>query len=134
MQTHVKVLGVFFIALSVMGICAAIFFLVGIGAAAHIVGANADPHDAAVALPIIGIAGTAFVVFILLISIPGLIVGAGLLKFKPWARIVGIVLCALNLISIPFGTILGIYGLWVLLHRDTEALFATSIQPLHGTP
>ena len=29
MQTHVKVLGVFFIALSAMGICAAIFFLVG---------------------------------------------------------------------------------------------------------
>ena len=133
MQTHVKVLGVLFIALSVMGLCVAIFFLVGVGAAAGIVGANADPHDAAVALPIIGIAGTAFVVFILLISIPGLIVGIGLLKFKPWARIAGIVLCALNLISIPFGTVLGIYGLWVLLNRNTEPLFGP-IQPVRGTP
>jgi hypothetical protein len=133
MQTHVKVLGVFFIALSAIGICAAIFFFVGFGAAAGIVGANADAHDAAIAIPIIGIAGTAFVIFMLLLSIPGLIVGIGLLKFRPWARIVGIVLCALNLISIPFGTMLGIYGLWVLLNRDTETLFA-SAHPIPHTP
>jgi hypothetical protein len=133
MQTHVKVLGVFFIALSVLGLCAAIFFLVGIGAAASIVGANADAHDAAVAVPIIGIAGTAFVMFIFLISIPGLVVGIGLLKFRPWARIVGIVLCAINLINIPFGTLLGIYGLWVLLNSSTEPLF-TAIHPVHGAP
>jgi hypothetical protein len=26
---------------------------------------------------------------------------------------------------IPFGTALGVYGLWVLFHRDTERLFAS---------
>ena len=128
MQTHVKVLGVLFIALSALGLCAAIFFLFFVGAAAISVHAGADPHDAAVALPIIGVVGSALFVFILLISLPGIIVGVGLLKFMPWARIVGIVLCILNLISIPFGTVLGIYGLWVLLNKQTEPLFSPSVR------
>jgi hypothetical protein len=64
------------------------------------------------------------VVFLLAISLPGLITGIGLLKLQPWARIVGIVLSAINLINIPFGTALGIYGLWVLLNKETEQLFS----------
>ena len=128
MQTHVKVLGVLFIALSAMGLCAAIFFLFFMGAAAMSVHAGADPHDAAIALPIIGAVGSAMFVFILLLSLPGIIVGIGLLKFLPWARVAGIVLCVLNLISIPFGTLLGIYGLWVLFNKDTETLFTSPVR------
>ena len=45
------------------------------------------------------------------------------MQFTPWARILTIVLSALNLINIPFGTALGVYGLWVLLNKDTERLF-----------
>jgi hypothetical protein len=56
------------------------------------------------------------------------VLGWGLLKFKPWARILGIVLCAINLINIPFGTILGAYGLWVLLNKDTERIFSSPAQ------
>ena len=29
----------------------------------------------------------------------------------------------IHLLSVPFGTVLGVYGLWVLLQRETEALF-----------
>jgi hypothetical protein len=128
MLTHIKVLGVLFIALSAIGLCAAIFFLFFMGAAAMSVHAGANPHDAAVALPLIGVIGSALFVFILLLSLPGVVVGIGLLKFSPWARIAGIVLSALNLISIPFGTLLGIYGLWVLLNKETEALFASPVR------
>ena len=59
-----------------------------------------------------------------MVSLPGLITGIGLLKLQPWARIVGLVLAAINLINIPFGTVLGIYGLWVLLNKETETLFS----------
>lgn len=124
MDTHVKVLGVLYIALSALGLLGALFLIVGMGTAAGIVGAAADSGDAAVAIPIIGIAGTALVGFLLLLSLPGLITGFGLLKFQPWARILGLVLSALNLINIPFGTVLGVYGLWVLLNKDTERLFS----------
>ena len=123
MTTHVKVVAVLFIALSALGICAALFVGLAFGTASGIVAANADA-DAAVALPIIGVAGTALTVFLLAISLPGLIAGIGLLNLKPWARIVGIVLAIINLINIPIGTIFGGYALWVLLNKETEALFS----------
>ena len=124
MATHVKVLGVVFIALSALGVLAALFLMIALGGAAGIVGAAAEPGDAAVALPIIGLTGTALVAVLLILSLPGLITGFGLLSFKPWARILGIVLAVLNLLNIPVGTIFGIYALWVLLNKDTERLFS----------
>ncbi len=131
MTTHVKVLGVLYIALSALGVCAALFLGLAFGIAGGAVAANADA-DAAVALPIIGVAGTALVVFLLALSLPGIICGIGLLKFRPWARILGIVLAAINLINIPLGTILGVYALWVLLNKETERLFAGA--PLSANP
>ncbi len=122
MQTHVKVLGVLHIVVSCLSLLAAILMVVIFGGVAGIVGASGDP-DAALAVPIIGAVGVFVVVFMLVTSLPGLIVGIGLLKFRSWARIFGIVISVLELFFIPFGTALGIYGLWVLLSKDTEPLF-----------
>jgi hypothetical protein len=127
MQTHVKVLGVIYLAVGGLMLCAALFLGLGSGVAAGIVGASADPGDAAIAIPILGIAGTALAVFLVLFALPSLITGYGLLNYKPWARIVGIVLSAISLINIPIGTVVGIYGLWVLLNKDTERLFNTPV-------
>ena len=126
MTTHVKVLAVLYIVFSALGICAALFLGLGVGIATGIVGTAASGEDAAIALPIIGVAGTALVAFLLAISLPGLITGIGLLKFQPWARIAGIVLAVINLINLPIGTAVGIYGLWVLLNKETERLFDTA--------
>ncbi len=60
---------------------------------------------------------------ILVLSLPGLIIGIGLVQFRPWARLAGIILSALDLLGFPFHTALGIYGLWVLLNRETEQMF-----------
>ncbi len=124
MATHVKVLGVLYIALSALGLLAALFISLIFGVASGIVGANAEPHEVAIALPIIGLTGTMLVVFLVIISLPGLVAGIGLLRFRPWARILAIVMAVINLIHIPFGTIVGIYGLWVLFNKDTERLFS----------
>jgi hypothetical protein len=105
-----------------------VLFAVGMGAMfgiAGMAGAAADPEDAAIALPVLGIAGSLLTIFFLAISLPGLVTGFALLSYRPWARILGIVLCAINLINFPFGTVLGAYGLWVLLNKDTERLFST---------
>ena len=59
----------------------------------------------------------------LVLSVPGIIAGVGLLSYQPWARILTIVLSILDLISIPFGTALGIYGLWVLFTTEGARLF-----------
>lgn len=123
METHVKVLGVLHLALGAIGMFGAILLMLIFGGAAGIIGAAADNADAAVAIPIIGLAGSALVFLLLLLSIPGLIVGVGLLKFRSWARIVGIILSVLSLINFPLGTVIGIYGLWVLLNNETQRLF-----------
>jgi hypothetical protein len=123
MQMHVKVLGVLYLAVSAFFLVGALFLILAAGSAAGIVGAAAEPADAAIAIPIIGIAGTALAMFLCVFALPGLVTGYGLLQRKPWARIVGIVLSAISLINIPVGTVIGIYGLWVLLSKETEPLF-----------
>jgi hypothetical protein len=129
MTTHIKVLGVLYIVLSAFGILAALFLALAFGTASGIVGLNADAHDAAIALPIIGLAGTALVTFLVLVSLPGLVAGVGILKLRPWARILGVVVAVINLIHVPVGTAVGIYGLWVLLNRETEREFSAVAPP-----
>lgn len=126
MQVHVRVLGAIYVAFAVLGLLLAVVLLIGTGGAVGIVGASGDT-DAAIAMPIIGIAGTALVAVILLLCLPGLAAGVGLLYFKPWARVLGIVIAAVNLLGFPWFTILGAYGLWVLLSKDSEQLFDASL-------
>lgn len=123
MITHVKVLGVLNLVCGAFMLIGAMLLALVLGGTAGIVGAAADAEDAAIAIPILGIAGSALSMFLIAFALPNLIIGWGLLTFKSWARIAGIVLSAISLINIPFGTILGIYGLWVLLNKDTERLF-----------
>ena len=124
MKQHVSILGILYIAFGALGLLAAVAILVLLGGAAGVVGMMADQEpDAAAAAPILGVLAVVLFGLISLLSIPGLAVGIGLMKFKEWARILGLILCALNLLNFPFGTALGGYGLWVLLNKETEALF-----------
>lgn len=128
MQTHVKVLAVLFIVLSALGVLVALGVMAMFAGAAGIVGATAEGEDAAIAMPIIGLTGSFLTIFVLAVSLPGLITGFGLLSFRPWARILGIVLSALNLINFfPIGIVVGAYGLWVLLSQETERLFENQL-------
>jgi hypothetical protein len=74
MQTHLKVLAVLFIVFSALGVLLAL----GTGALiglAGMPGAVADPEDAAIALPVLGVTGSLVTIFLLAISVPGLITG-----------------------------------------------------------
>ena len=122
MTTHVKVLGALFIIFGALYVVLAFGSTMIMGVVAALVGSQGG-DDAAVGASVLGFAGAALFVVLLCIGIPGIITGIGLLKFKRWSRIAGIVLSAIRLISFPFGTIVGIYGLWVLFNKETEALF-----------
>ena len=124
MQTHVKVLGVIYLAVGGCMLLGALFLALTMGGVAGIVGATAEPEEAAIAIPVLGIAGTALAAVLFVFSLPSLITGYGLFNYKPWARIVGIVLSAISLINVPIGTVIGAYGLWVLLNKETERLFS----------
>jgi hypothetical protein len=124
-RDHVRILAVLNIVLGsialLIGACLLLFFG-GLGVLARVAGHD-DP-DAFVAIPLLGAVGGIIFVALLLFSAPQIIGGIGLLKGQPWARILMIVLSALGLMSIPIGTALGIYGLWVLLNEETARMFA----------
>ena len=126
MDTHVRVLGVLYIALGALGLIFAALAMIGLGGAAGIISASADPDEAALAIPILSMVGTALVTFLLGFSLPAVLTGIGLLYFKRWARILGIVLSAIALLGFPWLTLFGIYGLWVLFSKETERLFSSS--------
>jgi len=57
-------------------------------------------------------------------SVPGIVGGIGLLKMRSWARPLVLIVGCFHLLSIPFGTALGVYTLWVLLNDETRNLLA----------
>jgi hypothetical protein len=53
-------------------------------------------------------------------GVAAVVVGIGLLMRQSWARIAALILGAISLINVPFGTALGIYTMWALLPADHE--------------
>ena len=123
MQQHVKILGVLNIIYGSIGILIGLIVFAVLGGVAGFASQLDSSGDLEAAAPVVVLVGTMIVVVLAVVSAPAIIAGIGLLGFRPWARTLGIVISALHLMSIPFGTILGIYGLWVLLSAQTELLF-----------
>jgi protein-S-isoprenylcysteine O-methyltransferase Ste14 len=123
MAQHVKILGWLNIIYGSFGILIGLIVFIVLGGVAGFVGMADSSSDAQNAAPILVAVGTIVVIVLAIVSAPSIIAGIGLLQFRSWARILAIVLSAIHLISIPFGTLLGAYGLWVLLSQPTEALF-----------
>lgn len=61
--------------------------------------------------------------FWLLLIIPSLIAGYGLLKRKSWARTAGIIASILTVINFPHGTALGVYSLWFFFGEYGQKLY-----------
>ena len=123
MAQHIKILGILHIVYAGFVMLAGVIVLVIMGGLAGFIGATGQSADSQIASPILGLIGLGVFCFLVLLSLPGIIGGFALMQFKPWARILVIVLSAFELLSIPFGTALGIYGFWVLLNPETERLF-----------
>jgi hypothetical protein len=70
--------------------------------------------------PFVGDLMEGLAAMLLIMALAGVITGWGLLSRQSWARTAAIVLGAVNLIDMPFGTALGIYTFWVLLPADSE--------------
>jgi hypothetical protein len=125
MEDHVKILGIVRIVFGALGLVGALVVLAVFGGAAGILGlvAASEEPDAAFAVPLLGLLGTMLFLLITVLSLPGIIAGVGILKYRPWGRILGIIVSALDLLNFPIGTAIGVYGLWVLFQKETESLF-----------
>lgn len=53
-----------------------------------------------------------------------LIAGMGLVRRRPWARLLAFACVPLHIGMIPIGTVLGLYALWVLLHPTVRRRMA----------
>ncbi|MBV9300527.1 MAG: hypothetical protein JOY62_05055 [Acidobacteriaceae bacterium] len=138
MRERVKILGILNIVMGCLGALAGIVVLVVFGGLAGLAGASAGPwrtdQDGVMAAPMLAFIGVGIALFLFVLSAPSIIGGWALMKFKPWARVLMIVISVLHLFHIPLGTALGIYGLWVLLNDETRRLFQSGGQAYVPAP
>ena len=116
MEKHITVVAVLRLGLSILGLITGVILYVLLYAFGYLV----DDMQVKTVLSII--VNIAMVVLIVL-SIPGIIAGIGLLKRKEWARILTLILSALDLVNFPLGTALGVYSIWALVQPEVMAEF-----------
>ena len=119
LQQHVNVLGW----LHIVG--NAIMLLLGCFIFALLWGIGAATGDLE-ATRILGIVGTTVGALLVVLGIPGIVAGYGLLRRKAWGRILAMVVGFLGLVNFPLGTAIGIYTFWVLLQEAATEYFASS--------
>jgi len=119
---HVKMLAVFWIALSALNLLKAGGRLVG----ARVIGVWGHGwfDDGGWGFPmgeiLPAVLSTMGLISLVLAAV-GFVVGFGLMERRPWARTLAIVVAIVALLHPILGTVLGIYTLWVLLPSDGEA-------------
>jgi len=117
LQLHVPVLGWLLI------VGNAIFLLMGMFVLVLLTGIGFASGERE-AMTVLTIVGTAVGLLLVVLGIPGLVAGAGLLARKPWARILAVVVAILGLANVPIGTLIGLYALWVLMQDAATEYFA----------
>ena len=86
---------------------------------------NANPNDLPPPEVLNLIAPITFLigVIFLLISMPSVAAGVGLLRYRNWGRVLTLVLSFLRLLEFPLGTVTSIYSFWVLLSQDGKDFY-----------
>jgi hypothetical protein len=84
---------------------------------------NADPDFPPEVLTLIGPGTFLIGVLLLIVSMPSVAAGVGLLRYRSWGRGLTLVLSVLRLIDFPLGTVTAIYSFWVLLSDGGKNFF-----------
>jgi hypothetical protein len=123
-REHVKLVGILWMAYSLLHVVGGVMALVF---AKYVVVRimeipNGPPSEILMWLrPLISVVGW----LILAKAAVGFVTGWGLLQHEEWARVVALVMGFVALLSVPIGTALGIYTLWVLLPSQSEEEYKT---------
>lgn len=122
MQKHVTLVGALQIgysALQMLGGLVALLFILGGGLLGGLV------SEEEIVIGIVGFIAGAIGTWMVLVSLPGIIAGVGVLRRRPWGRYMALVLAVIWLANIPLGTTIGAYSLWVLVQDETTKLFGS---------
>jgi hypothetical protein len=117
MKKHVTVVGTLHIVFAVLGLIGALAIFLAINFALSFVEGEEIP---AAVLTTVMISISSIIAVVSLLSIIG---GIALFSYRQWARILIIIMSAINCLNIPIGTAKGIYSIWVLLQDETIMLF-----------
>jgi predicted lysophospholipase L1 biosynthesis ABC-type transport system permease subunit len=125
MRPHLHLLGILQVVWGAIGLLLGVSMLL-LAVAAIAIGITSTTDRMAA-----GITAGAFAVFaIALLAGGGANAWAGreLRRNQPRGRLAVLWLGALNLFVLPFGTALGIYAFWVLLHNETRTAFVADLK------
>ena len=122
MKSHVDFLGTLFIVWGLLTVVIGVSTLaLGVAAVALITSAGREAGQVAAGLTAAAFAALAFIA--ILWGTLHVIVGVPLRRCTPWSRLVALMLGAVDLLLLPYGTALGVYALYVLLREDGRRLF-----------
>jgi hypothetical protein len=113
MQTHLKIVALLNIGFGILLAVLGSLLTLGLGLAGI---ASGDLLGGLV----LGTAGVVGGLLLVLLALPQVIGGVGLLAQRNWARWLLIVTSVIGLFKFPVGTVLSVYALWVLLHDETR--------------
>lgn len=120
MPAHLHLLGVLQVVWGGIGVLLGVSTLM-LAAGAAAIGWTTDGDELAA-----GITAAAFVICAVALLAAGVAngwAGAALKRRRPNGRLAALALAVPNLFILPFGTALGVYAFWVLLHNETRAMF-----------
>lgn len=122
MREHIRILGILNIIMGCLTAALGVIALIVMGGVATFLSQSQADYSNGVAPSVIAAIGFAAGIFFLVLAAPSIIGGWGLLKFKPWSRVLMIIVSIFHLLHIPLGTALGVYGLWVLFSDDARRI------------
>jgi hypothetical protein len=123
-SSHIDFVGILFMLWGLLTMLIGLSTLaLGIGAVA-IIASAARTGGAQVAAGVTAAAFMALGLIAIAWGVAHVAVGPPLRRRQPWSRVFALTLGAVDLLLLPYGTALGCYALWVLLHEEGRKPFA----------
>lgn len=123
-SSHVDLVGILFTIWGILTTLIGVSTLaLGIGAVALITSASRGGGGGQFAAGLTAAAFTTLAVIAIVWGVAHIGVGVPLRRHQGWARLLALMLGSVDLVLLPYGTALGAYALWVLLHEDARKLF-----------
>lgn len=122
MKQHVSFVGALHVGFGILGLLGALTIYIVFNFAQGFAEVEAEPF----ASEILSFLGGTISLIIMFFALLGIIGGIGLFSFKNWARILVMIVSAMNCLNIPIGTAKGVYSIWVLMNKETMELFDTN--------
>jgi hypothetical protein len=132
-NSHVDFVGVLFVIWGLLTTLVGVSTLaLGIGAVALIMSASRGGGGGQMAAGMTAAVFTTLAAIAIVWGMAHVVVGVPVRRHRAWGRFAALMLGAVDLLLLPYGTALGVYALWVLLSERGKALFVeegTNLKP-----